>query len=143
MKDKIFVAVIAALLTAAAFWLMNKLALIPSYITIPSGAVVAFESENCPVGGWKEYKPAYGRFIRGIDKSGTNIDPNPSRAPGSLQNDEFKAHTHEVDGVRGTWRIGGDDSGERVNSKARVESTSTGGPETRPKNVALLFCQKL
>ena len=143
MKDKIFIAVAAALLTAAAFWFMNKLSLIPTYITIPTGAVIAFENENCPLGGWKEYRPAYGRFIRGIDKSGTGIDPNPDRAPGSLQDDELRSHTHQVSGVRGQRRNGSDPSGEQVNNAATVETTAVGGAETRPKNVALLFCQKL
>src|SRR5215471_8524467 len=33
------------------------------------GAVMSFNRDSCPA-GWKEYSPAYGRFIRGIDKSG-------------------------------------------------------------------------
>ena len=39
--------------------------------TVPSGMVAAFNLTACP-SGWTEYTPAYGRFIRGIDKSGSN-----------------------------------------------------------------------
>lgn len=42
--------------------------------SVPVGAVMAFNLSACPT-GWSEYAPAYGRFIRGIDKSGANIDP--------------------------------------------------------------------
>ena len=47
---------------------LNAEELIRKYV-IPSGAVMAFNQNSCPF-GWLEYKAAYGRFIRGIDKSG-------------------------------------------------------------------------
>jgi len=40
---------------------------------VPTGFVGSFALSTCPT-GWSEYTAAYGKFIRGIDKSGTNID---------------------------------------------------------------------
>ena len=41
---------------------------------ISPGIIIAFNGTNCPT-GWSEYTPARGQFLRGIDKSGTAIDP--------------------------------------------------------------------
>jgi hypothetical protein len=59
------------------------------------GSVVAFTTKSCP-DGWREYDRAYGRFIRGIDKSGEKIDPDGIRDPGNLQNDAIKEHAHNL-----------------------------------------------
>lgn len=112
-------------------------------ISVPSGAVVAFELEECPDDTWTEYKAAHGRFIRGIDRSGTKIDPDLDREIGSLQEDTFKRHSHTANGVAGDRKHGADGSGERVNNAATVTTSTTGDEETRPKNVALLYCQKV
>ncbi len=40
--------------------------------SLPARSVVPFELMSCPV-GWEEYKEAYGRFIRGIDRTRTPI----------------------------------------------------------------------
>ena len=61
----------------------------------PSGAVMAFDLASCP-SGWSEYAPAYGRVVRGIDKSGSSIDPDGERLPGDVQDDELKSHLHSV-----------------------------------------------
>ena len=42
--------------------------------------------------GWGDYKNAYGRFIRGIDKSDARIDPADRRTKENLQNDGIKSH---------------------------------------------------
>lgn len=79
-----------------------------------------------------------GEFIRGWD-DGRGVDS--SRVFGSVQADNFKSHTHTVQSVRSStltstmaggssWPIGGTD----------IVSTSAGGTETRPRNVALLAC---
>jgi len=58
------------------------------------GAVVSFNRASCPR-GWEEYAPAYGRFVRGVDTSGSKAtDPDGKRAPGNLQADAFKKHDH-------------------------------------------------
>lgn len=140
---------------------------------LPSGAVVAFNSESCPA-GWNEYAPAYGRFIRGIDKGGNkgNGDPDGQRRPGSLQGDAIRNIVGTLYGVNGAtnraWPWGfrpgihgafavgragynqyntyngdylpSDGSGQAAGFDAsRVVPTA---PENRPKNVALLYCEK-
>ncbi len=70
--------------------------------SVPSGAVMAFNLSACPT-GWSEYAPAYGRFIRGIDKSGTNIDPSGQRSPGDVQADDFKTHSHGYSGMHNEY----------------------------------------
>lgn len=79
-----------------------------------------------------------GEFIRGWDDS-RGIDVG--RAFGSFQTDEFKAHTHQTDGYSGV--------GTGIKSEPWEETTgggintgSSGGTETRPRNRALLACIK-
>jgi hypothetical protein len=112
-----------------------------------SGAVVSFNLSTCPT-GWKDYQPAYGRFIRGIDKSGNKIDVDSTRAPGTLQNEDLKKHTHALTlvGRSGNKAFidrppawGYDDA---VGKPSTATTNETGGEETRPKNVALLYCEK-
>jgi len=59
---------------------------------MPNGAIAAFASASCP-SGWSEYTPARGRFLRGIDPTGT-LDPDGVRTAGSTQNDALQAHRH-------------------------------------------------
>lgn len=106
-----------------------------------SGMIVAFESDTCPA-GWSEYTPARGRFLRGID-NGAGNDPAGTRTPGNIQEDEFKSHTHSINsGSNGV----GQSPMNRVAMGANVIVSgptigSTGGDETRPKNVAVTFCR--
>jgi hypothetical protein len=79
-----------------------------------------------------------GYFVRG---SGTNGDGTAAGTFGAKQADEFKAHTHTTGSAflgdsTGPWNfVGG--------SKGLVDITgSTGGTETRPKNIAMLYCIK-
>ena len=137
----------------------------------PAGAVIAFNRSGCPA-GWSEYGPARGRFIRGIDKSGENTDPSGQRAPGNTQEDAIRNITGSINGVKGArdraWDWGfrpgtngafdvpfsldtynpyggggyGPEGGVGWSanfSAARVVPTA---PENRPKNVALLYCEK-
>jgi hypothetical protein len=67
---------------------------------IPAGAVIAFNLEACPT-GWTEYKPAYGRFIRGVDKSGEKTDPDGQRKPGGEQGDAIRNINGTLSGVQG------------------------------------------
>jgi hypothetical protein len=137
----------------------------------PAGAVIAFNRPACPA-GWSEYAPARGRFIRGIDKSGQNIDPSGQRPPGNTQEDAIRNITGSIIGVKGAgnrawdWGFrpgtngafdvpynlskynpygGGEylpDGGVGWSANfdaSRVVPTAT---ENRPKNVALLYCEK-
>lgn len=111
---------------------------------VPTGAVMPFDLTSCP-DGWTVYTLAYGRFIRGIDKDGTT-DPDGERSPGHLQEDVIKSHTHLLPNVQ-TFPSGAN-SGPHSPWVASSSSKSSGdineGPaiETRPKNVALLYCRK-
>jgi hypothetical protein len=126
-----------------------------SSIQMPIGTVVAFSTNECP-DGWSNYAPAYGRFIRGIDKEG-RTDPAGIRLPETLQSDSLKGHSH--DGVI-TTSIGNSgqenqsfiDVGDGNIGKSTFNATgnntksstkSFGDSETRPKNVALLYCEKI
>jgi len=111
------------------------------------GAVVAFNSTFCP-SGWREFVPAQGRFIRGIDKTGAGIDPSGLRAPLTLQEDAFKQHQHTLALVgrsgnnayvnRGPGWGMDDWQGNTTGASTNV----VGDSETRPKNVALLYCSR-
>lgn len=133
----------------------------------PSGAVMAFAMNSAPT-GWLKCNGAAvsrttyanlfaaigttfgagdgsttfnvpelrGEFVRGWD-DGRGIDSG--RSFGSYQADELKSHTHGIRyGSTGASTYSADpDDG---NSIAQTEAT--GGSETRPRNVALLYCIK-
>lgn len=133
-------------------------------VGVPAGAVMAFNLANCPT-GWKASDGTLstadlrGYFIRGLDTSGL-VDP--SRTLASLQQDLLKAHSHFTvnndsgglttpSSTNSVTYIGGSAngcSGCAYNMSGSSvtptwgPSSSTGGSETRPKNVALLYCQK-
>jgi hypothetical protein len=108
---------------------------------IPTGAIMAFDLTTCPT-GWSEYTAARGRFLRGID-NGAGNDPDGTRAPGNIQADEFKSHSHGVGVLLGgaTGSNGTPASGNGSANYTR-NTNATGGDETRPVNVAVLFCRK-
>lgn len=88
-----------------------------------------------------------GEFIRGWD-DGRGVDPG--RALGSLQQDEIREHSHlsptasgritspgrEVPGSSGS------DGYDYADQYGSIPVKSTGGPETRPRNLSLLPCIK-
>jgi microcystin-dependent protein len=83
-----------------------------------------------------------GEFVRGWDHDrGVDTD----RAFGSWQEDMFKAHTH---GLKAQNRTIDGDSAEGDGSVSTSFSASsgyiseTGGTETRPRNIALMYCIK-
>lgn len=114
--------------------------------TVPSGAIMAFDLASCPT-GWTEYALARGRFLRGIDSTGTN-DPDGVRTLGSTQDDAYKSHVHgAADG--GSFLTWGGSSknlsttaGSAFGAAGNGATKSSGGDETRPKNVAVLYCEK-
>ncbi len=83
-----------------------------------------------------------GEFARGWDNS-RGIDP--ARAFGSAQADELEAHTHSVTPPAST-----DDTGSGLTTTGTggaetitpYNTASTGGSETRPRNIALMFIIK-
>ncbi len=82
-----------------------------------------------------------GYFVRG---SGTNSDGTAAGTFGAKQVDDFKSHTHTADQRSSTAgagaavvTIGGTGVGA-----GGISLASTGGTETRPKNIAMLYCIK-
>ena len=83
-----------------------------------------------------------GEFARGWDNS-RGVDP--ARAFGSAQADELEAHTHSV-----TPPAAPDDTGSGLTTTGTggvetitpYNTASTGGTETRPRNIALMFIIK-
>ncbi len=100
---------------------------------IPSGLIAAFASTSCPA-GWSEYTAARGRFLRGID-NGAGNDPDGTRTPGATQADAQKGLI--VTAVNGWANLGG-----LSPNRAISNFSNPGGTESRPKNVAVLFCRK-
>lgn len=127
-------------------------------VGIPAGTISAFASTTCPT-GWSEYTPARGRFLRGID-NGAGNDPGGTRAPGNIQGDALSNHSHRgvVDysefnsGTFNSPVVSNTGSsnrhpyqGDTLNKNIQTEAISFGSTsianETRPKNVAVTFCQ--
>ncbi|EGP54397.1 complement C1q protein (plasmid) [Agrobacterium tumefaciens F2] len=124
-------------------------------VGIPAGTISAFASTTCPT-GWSEYTAARGRFLRGID-NGAGNDPDGTRAPGAVQADMLGSHNHTIpaaDVFNTSAFIINDNSGDIIASSDnaanggnvtlrlnRYYADAKGGPETRPKNVAVTFCQ--
>jgi microcystin-dependent protein len=79
-------------------------------------------------------------FVRGWD-NGRGVDA--ARALGSAQTDMFEAHTHNETGSVAAAVAAGVGSYQHQGAESSVIPTSsTGGSETRPRNVALMYCIK-
>lgn len=81
-----------------------------------------------------------GYFVRCLDPTG-QVDPDGrSRQLGSHQDDAFGMHSHNYQKYQLPWDSGVGYSGGG-NNFANVENVtgSAGGPETRPKNIALNY----
>ena len=121
-----------------------------SVLAFRPGMVVAFARSECPY-PWKDYIPAYGRFVRGIDPNG-KTDPDGTRYPGDQRDDGLKAHSHQVGELKadvggmvpgkGPWphiaNFVKDGYGEPPAHSAK--DNEGGLTETRPKSVALRYC---
>jgi hypothetical protein len=135
-------------------------------------AVIAFDLQKCPE-GWAEYQAAYGRFIRGLDRGASRTDPDGLRPLAGFQTDAVQKITGKLYGVNGAsnlaWAWGFRPSDEPGNAflvpNSQHQYNTYGGrdynpgtgdvaffdssrsvrtaAETRPVNVALLYCKKL
>lgn len=118
---------------------------------LPRGAIVAFDRDSCPR-NWDVYAPAAGRFLRGLDVFGTGIDPDPNRRAGDIQKDAIRQHTHSIKSVKsaahnpqsgGSQGYGSGPYGHNIGATNGVQSSAgLVAEETRPVNVAVLFCRK-
>lgn len=121
---------------------------------VPTGAVMAFDLTTCP-SGWKPADGTdgtddlRGMFLRGLNtfdagsttRSDGKQDPS-SRILGAYQADKFDAHTHEIKN-RAIYQSGGAAEGMAQNGAYGSGVTkSAGGDETRPRNVAYIYCVK-
>lgn len=81
-----------------------------------------------------------GEFVRGLD-DGRGVDAG--RAIGSAQADMLKSHTHTYNVTQVTTGAGTVSEPLPTDSSASTKVTNAqGGAETRPRNVALLYCIK-
>lgn len=78
-----------------------------------------------------------GEFMRGWD-DGRGIDAG--RAFGSYQADEFKSHTHQSRGAIG-GSLPGMNATDNDNAN-NFETSASGGSETRPRNLAVMYVIK-
>lgn len=115
--------------------------------TAPSGFVEAAGQSTAP---YPSLAPIYGsnlpdmrgEFVRGFD-NGRGVDSG--RAIRSSQADDIKAHTHDYF----LWSPGGGGYGDGMSNDGTVDNrpaaptTSTGGSETRPRNVAMMYIIKI
>jgi hypothetical protein len=165
---KILDANVTAAKLAATLDLSSKTVTLPATISLPAGAVMSFAMNSAPTGwlaadGTAVSRSTYaalfsaigttygagdgsttfalpdlrGYFVRG---SGTNGDGTAAGTFGVKQADDFKAHTHStgqgIVGVGGSAQFAGGPFG------LQVTTGSTGGTETRPANIAMLYCIK-
>ena len=87
-----------------------------------------------------------GEFIRGWD-NGRGVDT--SRTFGSAQSDELRSHAHTLNNATDMRRniagpnfaAGGDGFGALQDLTNNI--TAAGGAETRPRNIAMLYCIKV
>lgn len=81
-----------------------------------------------------------GEFVRGWADNGT-VDSG--RVFGSRQTDELKSHSHKLPSYSGDATGNGGVADSAFDGNLRTAYTDlTGGAETRPRNVALLYCIK-
>lgn len=92
-------------------------------------------------GGYIALPDLRGEFIRGWD-DGRGIDTG--RTIASAQADAFKAHTHSLTAQYGNPGAGGNlaNAGYTGLFTPNTWISSTGGTETRPRNISLLACIK-
>ena len=94
-----------------------------------------------------------GEFVRGLD-NGRGVDAG--RGIGTAQADEFKAHNHIFHGddyinttFPSAWPLltsdgvgGPNDNSGGGTYRTQADSATPGGTETRPRNVAMMYCIK-
>ena len=105
---------------------------------------IGFIYNNAPPPGTFNIPDLRGYFVRGFDSTNT-IDPG--RVFGSTQIDQFASHSHPFQSTN-RQTIGDTDNVAGGNLPVTDYATNTystsavGGPETRPKNIAMLICIK-
>jgi hypothetical protein len=140
---------------AAKTTIQNLITALPAGGGLPTGAVIMVNAATCPSGyttadGASGRPDARGVYIRGLD-NGAGRDP--ARALASYQADQLETHVHAApSAVSGlsvvgtnfttspTAVIGTETHATTPGTTAMV--APTGGSETRPDSVVLLYCVK-
>ena len=136
-----------AMLTAPAGWVPadnRELAKTGTYATLFAAIGSLYGETNGSGGaGTSHFRvpDLRGYFVRG---AGTNGDLTASGSFGAKQTDELKSHTHVYGrNLNGTYNgVNQDLSAGSRGSNTNVTTEATGGTETRPKNIAMLYCIK-
>lgn len=81
--------------------------------------------------------PMNGQTVKLINSSRQFIRPGAS---GTEQDDQFAAHTHSIGGIIDYVGAG---NGRTVGNNATVSSGSTGGDETRPRNIGATYYMRI
>lgn len=157
MRTEIISAVIASLLTAVILWAAGWIGRIPSVISVPKGAVVAFNQDSCP-SGWSSFDLGIGRTIIG-EGTAQGLSTRTLRQQGGAEThtltiSEMPSHDHEFVGdsvVRGGWggrvthnlAVGDQDDWETYSPSGTISNTGGGEPHNNmPPFIALKMCQK-
>ena len=119
--------------------------------TVPSGAILPFNSSTCP-SGWIASDGTAGTIdLRGYFP---RILSGSGRALGNVQTEAIQNHAHTMPSTtvakgqttvnNANYTGGSNPLGVGMGSSSGTGGVLTGnfGAETRPKNIALLFCQK-
>lgn len=130
-----------AMSTAPTGWLECNGVTVPNGSGTVSGVTANFAALYAAVGSTYgsagKLPDLRGEFVRGWDNS-RGVDS--ARTFGSSQSDDFKSHSHSYTGSSNTGLVGGGGSAGLFNTS--YTTGATGGTETRPRNVALLYCIK-
>ncbi|WP_454863730.1 phage tail protein [Pseudomonas hormoni] len=115
---------------------------IATYPDLATFLGTAFNQGNEGAGNFR-LPESRGEFLRGWDH-GRGIDAG--RAVGSYQLDMLKSHTHEYSPMRGSGVVNSVSSKISAQSDANADNGATtgatGGAETRPRNLAVMWCIK-
>lgn len=91
-----------------------------------------------------------GLFVRGVNQDSEN-DPeantriyqneggNTGNEVGTVQNDEFKSHLHDINATESSGNQKRFSAGTNTTYVSGVQTGYTGGKETRPKNIAFYY----
>jgi microcystin-dependent protein len=105
---------------------------------------IGFIYNNAPPAGTFNIPDLRGYFVRGFDSTGV-IDPG--RVFGSTQIDQFASHSHPYQStnrqtIGDTDNVAGGNLPVTDYATNNYSTSAVGGPETRPKNIAMLICIK-